>query len=72
MADEGLVRAACIERSIAWEILRGDRRVALALALALADGRWHLVDGDERPLCEEVFATPHAAAVRAGDMGVGR
>lgn len=62
-------KARCCAPGLVYWIERGDRMVALALAMA--NGGWMLTDGNEKPLTQERFKTPQAVARAADRMGVG-
>jgi hypothetical protein len=71
MSDAGSppAKARCCAPGLVYWIERGDRMVALAMALA--NGGWLLTDGNEKPLTSRNFKTPQAAAKAANEMGIG-
>ena len=70
MSVETKVRARCVTSKTAYQLLRGERLVGLAIALA--NGTWMVCGVDnENPVTPERFLSPRDAAEWAQRMGMG-
>lgn len=65
------VRAKCVTPQIAYQLLRGERLVGLALALANGKWRPHSCGIAETVLSHDTFDTPQAVAAWGQRMGLG-
>lgn len=62
-------KARCCTPGMVYWIERGDRMVALAMAMA--NGDWMLTDGEEKPLTRERFKSPKGVAKAADRLRIG-
>jgi hypothetical protein len=70
--DQTTVRAVCALPKVAYRIEAGGRPIAMALAMALAmaDGTWMLHDMEERRLSPIHYRTPQMVATAAKRLGM--